>query len=75
MLMCTVFVVNGIAADFFIGMTLFITSMIGNLFFYVNPYKDPEAVYTEDGLDMSMDKMEFKIFDMTINILGDLHSK
>ena len=49
--------------------------MIGNLFFYVNPYKDPEAVYTEDGLDMSMDKMEFKIFDMTINILGDLHSK
>ena len=40
-LMMTVFVVNGLANDFFIGWSFFFTTAIGFSYFYFNPYQDP----------------------------------
>lgn len=41
MLMMTVFVVNGLANDFFIGCSFFATATIGYVYFSLNPFKDP----------------------------------
>jgi hypothetical protein len=38
MLMITVFVVNGVSNDFFIGCSFFATSIIGFVYFKINPF-------------------------------------
>lgn len=42
LLMVSVFVINGLANDFFMGMFFFCTTMIGLVFFTMNPYSDPQ---------------------------------
>lgn len=41
--MMTVFVLNGVANDFFIGCTFLYTTVIGYNYFLVNPYQDPRT--------------------------------
>lgn len=43
-LMMTVFIVNGLANDFFIGTSFFITTIIGFIYFKINPYHDPSIL-------------------------------
>lgn len=39
--MMTVFVLNNLANDFFIGCTFLFTTIIGYSYFIINPYQDP----------------------------------
>lgn len=41
MLMVTVFIINGLANDFYIAMFFFSSTTIGMLYFYMNPCLDP----------------------------------
>ena len=41
LLMVSVFVINGLANDFFMGLFFFTTTIIGLVFFTMNPYSDP----------------------------------
>lgn len=47
-MMMTVFVVNGLANDFFIGFTFLFTTIIGLIYFIFNPFYDP---YINHDLD------------------------
>lgn len=42
LLMVSVFVINGLANDFFMGLFFFFTTNIGLVFFTMNPYSDPQ---------------------------------
>jgi len=74
-LMCTVFVVNGIASDFYIGMTLFCHSIIGCLYFQMNPYKDPRLIYEETEDLESISKEELKLFELALRMQYDKYSR
>lgn len=41
MLMVSVFIINGLANDFYIALFFFSTSTIGMLYFYMNPCLEP----------------------------------
>ena len=60
MLMMTVFVVNGLATDFFIGCSFFFTTIIGYAYFVINIYIDPSVKLL--GKKNLMDRMENLVF-------------
>ena len=45
MLMMTVFIVNGVSNDFFIGCSFFATTIIGYVYFLINPFQDPNLYF------------------------------
>lgn len=41
--MMMVFIINGVANDFYIGFFFFFTTVLGFFYFLINPYEDPRV--------------------------------
>ena len=73
MLMMTVFVVNGVANDFFICCSFLFTTIIGYIYFKINPLRDPE-IYMKTIKKGNMDKYERKVLDIKFRAIHDVYS-
>lgn len=74
MLMMTVFVVNGVANDFFIGCSFYATTLIGYIYFKINPYQDPEIDKNIERKS-NLDKYDKKLLDIHFRAVHDIYSK
>ena len=73
MLMMATFVLNGVANDFFIGCSFYATTIIGLIYFTVNPYQDP-AIHSK-AKNKYEDYQEKKIREIEFRASSDVYSK
>lgn len=71
MLMVTVFVINGLANDFFIGCFFYITTSIGFIYFSINPYQDPDSM---KQLHQAQEIMESNIRQIQIRVKKEVYA-
>ena len=73
LLMVSVFVINGLANDFFMGLFFFFTTIIGLIFFCMNPCTDP----LDDSVTISSPQqmIEKPLYQIQFKIRKELYTK